>query len=216
MTSDGTRTGASPLRHYLRSYVDAIAASFEAAAGSPGGSPKRRALERFLRALDELGAASDSLGRSDLPEQPRSPLVLVSAELAEEIGGAGCEVAVLQGAPGTSSLTSALEKHPALVVAAGEAAVTWISRLRELQPGLPAILVADDELASRARETFASDHRVRCRSVRNRQVRLGSHRRRLRPLPLPSRDGGMGAPPRIGALRDGARWRARGSPAPRG
>jgi len=157
MTSDGTRTGASPLRHYLRSYVDAIAASFEAAAGSPGGSPKRRALERFLRALDELGAASDSLGRSDLPEQPRSPLVLVSAELAEEIGGAGCEVAVLQGAPGTSSLTSALEKHPALVVAAGEAAVTWISRLRELQPGLPAILVADDELASRARETFASD-----------------------------------------------------------
>src|SRR5438067_8914707 len=74
MTSDGTRTGASPLRHYLRSYVDAIAASFEAAAGAPGGSPKRRALERFLRALDDLGAAADGLGRSDPPEQPRLPL----------------------------------------------------------------------------------------------------------------------------------------------
>jgi DNA-binding CsgD family transcriptional regulator len=158
MTSDGTRTGASPLRHYLRSYVDAIAASFEAAAGAPGGSPKRRALERFLHALDELGAAAEGLGRSGPPdEQPRSTLVLVSAELAEEIGGAGCAVSVLHGAPDPSSLTSALEKHPALVVAAGDAGAAWISRLRELQPGLPAILVADDELASRARETFASD-----------------------------------------------------------
>src|SRR5947207_4769288 len=97
MTSDGTRTGTSPLRHYLRSYVDAIAASFEAAAGAPGGSPKRRALERFLRALDDLGAAADGLGRSDPPEQPRLPLVLVSALLAAEIEGAGCEVSVLQG-----------------------------------------------------------------------------------------------------------------------
>src|SRR5438128_4431024 len=70
MTSDGTRTGASPLRHYLRSYVDAIAASFEAAAGAPGGSPERRALERFLHALDELGAAADGLGSSGPPEQP--------------------------------------------------------------------------------------------------------------------------------------------------
>src|SRR5438067_13608236 len=74
MTSDGIRTGASPLRHYLRSYIDAIAANFEAAAGAPGGSPKRRALERFLHALDELGAAADGLGRSDPPEQPRLPL----------------------------------------------------------------------------------------------------------------------------------------------
>ena len=164
MTSDGTRTGASPLRHYLRSYVDAIAASFEAAAGAPGGSPKRRALERFLRALDDLGAAADGLGRSDPPEQPRLPLVLVSAPLAEEIEGAGCEVSVLQGAPEPSSLASALEKHPALVVAAGESGAAWISRLRELQPGLPAILVAEDELASRTIETFASDPIVVLRS----------------------------------------------------
>src|SRR5438874_152656 len=99
-----------------------------------GGSPKRRALERFLRALDDLGAAADGLGRSDPPEQPRLPLVLVSALLAEEIEGAGCEVSVLQGAPEPSSLASALEKHPALVVAAGESGAAWISRLRELQP----------------------------------------------------------------------------------
>src|SRR5439155_10051461 len=130
MTSDGTRTGTSPLRHYLHSYVDAIAASFEAAAGAPGGSPKRRALERFLYALDELGAAAEGLEHSGPAEQPRLPLVLVSAPLAGEIGGAGCKVSVLQGAPDPSSLASALEKHPALVVGAGEAGAAWISRLR--------------------------------------------------------------------------------------
>src|SRR5919201_3581743 len=76
MTSDGIGTGQSPLRHYLRSHLSAIAASFEAAAGAPGGSPKRRALERFLRALDELGAAEDALSekRSGPTEQP-SPVV---------------------------------------------------------------------------------------------------------------------------------------------
>src|SRR5438067_3717492 len=164
MTSDGTRTGASPLRHYLRSYVDAIAASFEAAAGAPGGSPKRRSLERFLRALDELGAAAEGLGRSGPPEQTPLPVVLASAPLAEEIGPAACELAVLPGTPDTASLASALEKHPALVVVAGEAGAAWISRLRELQPALPAILVADDEVAARALETFASDPIIIVRS----------------------------------------------------
>jgi DNA-binding CsgD family transcriptional regulator len=164
MTSDGTRTGASPLRHYLRSYVDAIAASFEAAAGAPGGSPKRRALERFLRALDELGAAADGLGRAGPPGELHLPIALVSPELAEEVGRAGCEVSVLQRAPQASALPSGLERHPALVVAAGDEGAAWISRLRELQPGLPAILVAEDALASRALETFAADPIVVLRS----------------------------------------------------
>src|SRR5437764_14164236 len=69
MTSDGIRTGASPLRHYLRSYIDAIAANFEAAAGAPGGSPKRRALERLLPALHDPRAAARGRGRPRPPAQ---------------------------------------------------------------------------------------------------------------------------------------------------
>jgi DNA-binding NarL/FixJ family response regulator len=166
MTSDGIGTGQSPLRHYLRSHLNAIAASFEAAAGAPGGSPKRRALERFLRALDELGAAADALSekRSGPTEQP-SPVVLVSGTaVADEIANSGCEIFVLQGAPETSGLASALQKHPALVVGAGPEGAGWISRLRQLQPGLPAILVAEDEAAQRAVETFAADPIVVLRS----------------------------------------------------
>ena len=143
MTSDGTRPGVSPLRQYLRSYVDAIAASFDAAAGAPGGSPKRRALERFLRALDDLGAAAEGLSakRGGPADQPRLPLVLASsAPLGEEIRSAGFDAVVLQGAAEPSGAASALEKHPALVVAAEREGAGWISRLRELQPGLPAIL----------------------------------------------------------------------------
>src|SRR2546422_10677344 len=81
MTSDGTRTGTSPLRHYLHSYVDAIAASFEAAAGAPGGSPKRRARERFLYALDERRAAAQGPEQSRSAQPPLLPLFLVSPPL---------------------------------------------------------------------------------------------------------------------------------------
>src|SRR5436305_13405708 len=83
MTSDGIRTGASPLRNYLRSYVDAIAASFEAAAGAPGGSPKRRALERFLRALGELGAAGEGPGPFAPPQATTLPGVVAPRPLVE-------------------------------------------------------------------------------------------------------------------------------------
>jgi len=167
MTSDGTRPGVSPLRQYLRSYVDAIAASFDAAAGAPGGSPKRRALERFLRALDDLGAAAEGLSakRGGPADQPRLPLVLASsAPLGEEIRSAGFDAFVLQGAAEPSGAASALEKHPALVVAAEREGAGWISRLRELQPGLPAILVADDVVAQQALETFSADPVIILRS----------------------------------------------------
>jgi DNA-binding CsgD family transcriptional regulator len=158
MAPDGT-TETFTLRQYLRACVDSIAASFDAAAGAPGGSPKRRALERFLRALDELGAATAGLAQrsDDSSAQPAPTVLIAGATLADEIRKAECEPVLVQASPEPAAIAAALERRPALLVVEGLEAAEWISRLRELQPGLPAIVVVDDQVATRAVERFASE-----------------------------------------------------------
>ena len=161
MALDGTGREEFPLRAYLRACVDRIVDSFAAAVDTPGGSPERRALDCFLRALEDLGRAVEGLAEEAAPPS----IVLVGGgELAEEIRSAGTEVVALQGAADFSAITETLQRKPAVLVAGGAQAAEWIARVRQLHPGFPAIAVVDDEQAARAVETFAADPVIVLRS----------------------------------------------------
>src|SRR2546428_13973404 len=61
MVSDGSLR-PSPFADFLRARVERILSIFDAATSTPGSVPGRGALERFLRALDELAAAAHDPG----------------------------------------------------------------------------------------------------------------------------------------------------------
>jgi len=160
METLGSPDPASPLAQFLKARTDRVIQGVTAAAPTPGSRPSRKALERFLAALDELASAADALGASRSSPSQRRQLVLVAGDerFAGEIRDAGVEtieITALQ--PDERSLLSALAREPSLVVANGADGVAALQRLRKLHPSLPALLVASEADAPQLAGEFAAE-----------------------------------------------------------
>ncbi len=160
MKPDGTVGRGSPFAEFLRAQVERISARFQAAAGSPGSVPDRASIHRFLVALDELSAATDSVGADTkaAPEAPANILVAADESFAAEVRRAlqpQHDVLVLPS--DDAAVGDALERRPVLLVGFGAAGVAGIRRVHELRPGVPAVLVALEAELPGFLETFADD-----------------------------------------------------------
>jgi DNA-binding NarL/FixJ family response regulator len=162
MRTYGTAGSPSPLADFLRGRVERVLASFQAAAVQP--AVQRRALERFLSALDELAAAADALSPSTRsrasPSEPAGVTVIVAADdaFADEVRrnlGPGPQVEVTRARD--SGVRDALQRRPALIVGLGPAGHDFIRRVHAQQPGIPAIVAAKDDEVPKLLESFAAD-----------------------------------------------------------
>jgi len=158
-----TTGSPSPLADFLRGRVERVLASFQAAGVQPAARDKG-ALERFLVALDEVGAAADALSSpkrgSPSASERASSIILVAADEAfvDEVRrtlGPGSRVEVARAQE--TGVRDALQRRPALIVGLGAASHDFIRRLHALHPGIPAIVAARDGEVPKLLEIFAAD-----------------------------------------------------------
>jgi DNA-binding CsgD family transcriptional regulator len=177
MQSDRTAGDASPLAGFLRMRVERVLATFQAAAVPPATNLERGALERFLRALDDLAAAADALTSTTRKlaavHDPAVPTILVAAadpvaDAVRRSVGPGYRVVV---APARERVArEALELRPTVIVGSGAAGQELIGRVHALQPGIPAVLSASDSEVPALLEAFASDPVIVLKSPTAEQV----------------------------------------------
>jgi DNA-binding NarL/FixJ family response regulator len=160
METDGSPDTSSPLAEFLQARIERVVQGLATGASTPDLTPSRKALERFLVALDELAAAAESLAAKVPTQQSRDLIVLVAGDEAftQQIRDAGVETLEIAAVdPEERSVLSALERRPSLVVANGARGAAALQRLRKLQPRLPALLVASDAEAARLADQFAAE-----------------------------------------------------------
>jgi len=177
MQSDCTAGDASPLAGFLRMRIERVLATFQAAAVPPATNLEKGALERFLRALDDLAAAADALTSTARKlaavHDPAVPTILVAAadpvaDAVRRSVGPGYRVVV---APARERVArEALELRPAVIVGSGAVGQELIGRVHALQPGIPAILSASDSEVPALLEAFASDPVIVLKSPTAEQV----------------------------------------------
>src|SRR5438067_9030645 len=114
MVSDGRLGRASPFADFLRARVERILSIFDAATSTPGSVPGRGALERFLRALDELAAAAHDLGsvRQERPVRREPDIVAVAGDdrFADDVRAiVGPDVRVVSARAGHDELRGNLQ-----------------------------------------------------------------------------------------------------------
>src|SRR5712664_749646 len=175
MKPDGTAERGSPFAEFLRAQVQRISARFQAAAGSPDSVPDKAALHRFLVALDELSAATDAVGAGTqtAPEPPATILVAADESFVAEVRRTVQPQHDVLPLPGEdAALGDALERRPALLVGFGSAGAAGIRRVRELRPGVPALLAALDAELQGFLETFAADPVVILRAPGGKELAL--------------------------------------------
>jgi len=147
MVSDGSLARPSPFADFLRARVERILAIFDAATSTPGSAPGRRALERFLHALDELAAAAHDLGSTRQERsgrrEPDTIAVAGDDRFADDVRAiVGPDVRVVSARAGQEAeVRGILQQRPALVMASGPDPIRAIQHIREQQPGIPAIAV---------------------------------------------------------------------------
>jgi DNA-binding NarL/FixJ family response regulator len=179
MQSDRTAGNASPLAGFLRMRVERVLATFQAAAVPPATDLERGALERFLRALDDLAAAADALTPTTrklaaVPDPAVATILVAAADpLADAVRrnvGPGYRVVI---APTREPVTrEALELRPAVIVGSGAAGQDLVGRVHALQPGIPAILAGSDSEVPALLEAFASDPVIVLKSPSAEQLAL--------------------------------------------
>ena len=160
METHGSPDSSSPLAEFLQARIERVVQGFTATS-TPGVTPSRRALERFLVALDELAAAADALGGPKGPSPEASDLIVLVAgdeAFAAQIRGASLETLEIASVDAEErSVLGALARRPSLVVASGASGLEALQRLRKLQPHLPALVVASGAEAARLADQFASE-----------------------------------------------------------
>jgi len=175
MVSDGSLR-PSPFADFLRARVERILSIFDAATSTPGSVPGRGALERFLRALDELAAAAHDLGSVRQERQGRrEPDVIAVAgndRFADDVRTiVGPEVRVVSARSEQDAASGILQQRPALVLASGPDPIRAIQHIREQQPGLPAIAVLR-EPGMPAGEALAADPVIVLRNPSNTELAM--------------------------------------------
>jgi DNA-binding NarL/FixJ family response regulator len=151
----------------MRARVERILASWETGDASVG-QPARRAMQRFLDALDELSEATEALatpaaGAGAEANAASATRVLLlgtdpslGSRLRDEIGAMHrAEVASPR-----EGLWSAATHRPDLVVGYDTTAVDAVHALHEICPGLPAVLVVPPTTVAEMLRRFASQPAV--------------------------------------------------------
>ena len=152
MEPTGSRSAESPLAGLLRAHVERVLRTWEASGAMPGDGPGKLAVRRFLAALDELAQATEGLtgpapGAAPTGEAKAPPTVLamtddplVGTGLRDGLGPRWRVDAVSTPQEATHS---AAEHDPAVLFAAGRAAGEAVRRVREIFPGIPTVIAAD-------------------------------------------------------------------------
>jgi DNA-binding NarL/FixJ family response regulator len=168
MEATGSRIAESPLASLVRAQVDRVLQSWEASGTTPAEGTAKSAVRRFLAALDELAQASDALaaGPRAVPagEAPVLPTILaitddplVASGLRQRLGASSRFVAVSSPREATDAATG---NDPAVLFAAGRAAGEAVSRVREMFPGLPAVIAAPESEVPKLLADFQHDPAV--------------------------------------------------------
>ena len=153
----------SPLGQFVRGQVDKVLTTWETAGATAVSRPSRETLQRFLDAIEELAAATQGIvgdAHASAP-LPRRPCVLLSADDAafaaalQPVIAADHDVNVVSTPE--AALQSAFSRVPDVVVAAGDSGVETVRRLREVQPGLPAIVATTDGDGARFLSPFTNE-----------------------------------------------------------
>lgn len=149
MEAASTDALTSPLAELLRARVQEVLSSWEASGETSASEPGRMALRRFVDALDELADAAAALAAPAAPEPVGSlPTVLVATDdpgLAQGLrdileSHARVEVAT----DPRHARRKAVARTPTVLFAAGSTARETLLRVRELYPGLSALLAGSD------------------------------------------------------------------------
>jgi len=175
MKPDGTGAYDTPIADFLRGQVERISRQFQAATGSPGSIPERAALQRFLRALDDLSSATQALaaGKPSTASGPSAVLVAGEGAFADEIRrAAGDQYEVIEVPEDDAALKAALDAPPALIAGLGVTGAAAIRRVHELRPGVPAILAATEPEVSALVESFDAEPVVVLRSQAGKELAL--------------------------------------------
>jgi DNA-binding NarL/FixJ family response regulator len=150
MEAMGMDLRESPLAGIVRTRVERVFRSWEASGAAAGDKAGKLAVRRFLAALDELTQAADALAAEPGPAGETSPVPTVLAVVEDPLLATG-----LRQRLGSSSLVTAVSSaeeatqaaaggHPALLFAAGRSAGEAVTRLRDVFPGIPAVIAAPE------------------------------------------------------------------------
>ena len=162
MTSTATAP-RSPLGRFLRERIDQVVATWETADATAVSRPSRETLQRFLDAIDEVAAAAKDIvdEKSATAGATQRRCVLIATDDApfgatvQRVTGPDYDVNVVDTPE--SALQSAFSRTPDVVVSSGAFAVEAVRRLREVQPGLPAVVAASDRDVSRLASAFTGE-----------------------------------------------------------
>jgi len=167
MEATGIDLMESPLAALIRGRVERILRSWEASGTTPGNGPGKLAVRRFLAALDELVQAAEGLaapGPRAVSESSTAPNVLavtddplVATGLRQRLGSSSRITAVSTPQEATDA---AAGRDPAVVFAAGRAADEVVRRVREVFPGMPAVIAAPEADVPRLLAEFRDDPAV--------------------------------------------------------
>ena len=167
MEATGIDLMESPLAALIRGRVERILRSWEASGATPGNGPGKLAVRRFLAALDELVQAAEGLaapGPRAVSESSTAPNVLavtddplVATGLRQRLGSSSRITAVSTPQEATDA---AAGRDPAVVFAAGRTADEVVRRVREVFPGMPAVIAAPEADVPRLLAEFRDDPAV--------------------------------------------------------
>jgi len=148
------------LAELLRARVARVVESWESKGATAVDGAGKTALRRFIAALDELVESADALVAGErIGRTPATALLLGDdAKLLSEVQRA-LEPALTATVAGgvEEALAAARERSPAVVFAAGPQAAEIVRSLREILPGLPAVLAAPSGEVPRLVKQFRGD-----------------------------------------------------------
>ncbi|MFL5309004.1 MAG: LuxR C-terminal-related transcriptional regulator [Myxococcales bacterium] len=167
MDATGMDLMESPLAGLVRTRVDRVLRSWEASGTAAGDKAGKLAVRRFLAALDELAQAADVLAAAaprPIAAASTTPAVLavtddplLASGLRQRLGSSSHFTAVATPQEATDAAAGG---DPAVVFAAGRAAGEAIRRVREVFPGISAVIAAAESDVPRLLAEFRDDPAV--------------------------------------------------------
>src|SRR5256885_10569783 len=149
MDATGMDLMRSPLAGRVRTGVERGLRSWETSGATAGDTPGKLAVRRFLAALDELAQAADGLATSPgaAGEGSTASVLAVTDDpllatgLRQRLGSSSLLIAVATPQEATDA---AARGDPAVLFAAGRTAGEAVRRVREVFPGIPAVIAAPE------------------------------------------------------------------------
>jgi DNA-binding NarL/FixJ family response regulator len=153
-------TPDAPLREFLRASAERVATAWEAARLPGAAAPDRQAVRRFLDLLEDLErAAAEAADPGRAEPQVRADVLLLAsnASLAASVRQLLAREHRVEIATAADAFRRAATRHADVVVACDAGALEAVRAMRELAPGLPAIVAARSADAPAIAATFDDD-----------------------------------------------------------